>query len=321
MRYFVVLISILSSFFLCLGCNSENNQPPIGGSSAITTPTNFTVTLPISIVSGPSTISLTPSLLTPTLVSTPLPTPLPTITPTPIITPSSISSKDAQAELALSLSNTWVYSTTYYHINVQTGERITKSYVITDEVIHTKFDGTFFVAEMKRNVTNTMPCLPEEKCELGQEFALKGDKSGTYRLEPLPTHYWYVIKGDEVYRQYQLELANLDSHQLLHLLPLTKQKCGYPIRKQQDFFENEYKMCPNWGYTYIEGPLNISVTAGDFVNCFKVIEVNRGASRYQWICPHVGIVAEESQVGWQQGVEPYPVGYGYKHELIKYAVQ
>jgi hypothetical protein len=284
-----IVSTCLLLIFILANCTFEKREQITQNyQSALPTKTD------VLTLDSTATITVTPS---------PLPPPTLTLTPTPII------ADDPLPEFPLSVGSTWVYSSTHYEIDTKTGQKITATYIITEQVISVRIYEPYFTAQIHKDVS-----------------FLAGVKSKLAR-PLLERDFIYIVDNNFVYRQRQSTLFNpvrfKTTRFLMYKFPLLEYtKCWYPelsTEFQIELFGDE--TCPSWGYRYVDGLIEPIVPAGTFKNCANVIQTNRGELTSEWICPGIGKVGEKMDGSWQQGFDPYPPGAGYEQVLITYTIQ
>ncbi len=245
-------------------------------------------------------------------------TPEPTSTDRPrplafIVTPTQIPPQNPIPGFPLTTGNTWIYSSTHYHVDTRTGQRITATYIITKQVMsvktYDKGDELYFIAHLHENALLVEGVTPElAPPDLNKDFL-------------------YIIDKNLIYLQRQSRAFNVfrfrTTRYLLYKFPLLDHtECWYPDLHpdlQAELFGEEN--CPSWGYRYIEDLPELTVPVGKFEGCASVIQTGQGAEMNEWICPGIGAVEEESYGFGQRGRDSYTPEAGYKRVLITYTLQ
>ncbi len=288
----VVFVCLLLIFTLANCTFTKYEQDTQNYQSLSPTKTDIPTVKPTATSTVTVTATSSPSPLPPTLT----PTPSPTIPSNPL------------PEFPLTVGNTWVYSSTHYEIDTKSGQRITATYIITEQVVAAKIYKPYFIVQIQKDVS-----------------FLEGVKSKLARPSP-ERNFVYIVDNELVYRQRQSTRFNPikfeTSRYLMYKFPLLEHtKCWHPQLSEEFQKELFGEGCPNWGYRYVDGLIEPTVPAGTFENCVDVVQVDSGIVTNEWICPGIGKVGEKMDGSSQQGFDPYPPGAGYEQVLITYTIQ
>lgn len=217
---------------------------------------------------------------------------IPTLTPfpTPIATPIALS------EFPLGVGSTWVYSSTEYDVPLSLDPiTLTWTCLITKTVANSESRPPYFAARVIQSTS-----------------AIDGD--GPCRALDMPDHYGYVARGNYVYYNRNLDAFFLapseveESSLLKYIFPLALVERWFPsYQLRNNVFGDDLDALTS------AGPMDVSVPAGDFQGCYKIIDAYKQGYCIEYVCPGVGIVMKDCNHGG-------PTPDGYTAALVEYEV-
>jgi len=185
-----------------------------------------------------------------------------------------------RVDFPLALGNTWVYSGTFYQgFNPTT--ILTATYTATErvvDVLHSELE-PYTIFQIARY--EDLVFCPEEWQERSENWcaSLASDE---------PEYYWYVVDGRTVYRQQRLEVYRLHERGIKELvLPLAEGEQWYLSAAMAEANPN-YEV--DSMLRHVEQRAPREVPAGDFGECFRMVEVIGGNYNEMWVCTEIGIV-------------------------------
>ncbi len=247
------------------------------------------------VTPGPTLAAATLATPTPEPTATASPTATPTPEPTATASPAAPPSPGPEIDFPLALDNTWVFQFTRYE-GVPINEILTTTLVVTETVVEVKNISSYLVAKIHREESAEIP--------VGEVPPRRGAP-----LRPATSSdYWLVVSGNRMYRQErELDLSSL-STALLEFV--------FPVKLGEKWYQSDEKakLYP----TYADDGMlrkvtkvgTVVVPAGEFNNCFFLVEVWAGTTFETWFCPNVGVVDRK--------VDHHGTPGGFRQVLIRY---
>lgn len=276
MKHLYLSSLCIFSVFIISACQVDHldSFSPLPNSQTITSP-----------VATPSNIEDNTSNIIPTSVSLVNVTPTLTRKIKPTLTSSA--NKDLYETLVyypLSVGNTWVYSVTYfgYHVIEEEEARnvsaITSTFIITDEVISTEFLDSYLAAQIERTSTFVSGIKPDTFSPSPFYANPASPNAMEHTLDegivnPYPRTYWYVVRGNTIHYQEDLDFSNVPTSTYLYSpafyqFPLYGKKCWFPPGIEDDC-QNHSSMGVWTGFYFVKsGPETQSFPVGDLKNCY-----------------------------------------------------
>ena len=211
-------------------------------------------------------------------ISTPPPS-FPFLEPTPSPEPSSI-------PFPITLASTWIYDYRAYTEGQQA------AWVVTETILDVQRQNDMLIATVQRDIR-----------------LVEGQETGEILTAPRPETFWYILRGGELYRQFDhLDLTNFFTNTNLELFfPVETVPCWYigetlgPAQKG----ESGCRMVDTYQPTY-------QTPAGTFDNCLELITPYLSGVQLDVFCPHLGFVAGK--------YDHLGSSFGYEFKLIGYSL-
>jgi len=200
----------------------------------------------------------------------------------------------------LNKETTWVYSYEAYESKVSDPNQIIEStYQLTGTVIETETISSYFVAHVKR-----------------EHELVNADVGWTGVLSSQPNEFWYVVNDNQVFQSNQpLDDANIKIDELIldYEFPLSVKKtwCWLPHNNPKD--PKKILGCEAIGRREVESQGPYKTLAGNFDDCYDMINYLNGGNIFQKLCSGVGIVSIKfdhagTRFGLEQTLIRYSVG-------------
>lgn len=203
------------------------------------------------------------------------------------------------SEFPLEKGTTWLYSYEAYEPTATDPNQVIKAtYQLTETVVETETIPPYLVAHVKR------------KYEL-----VNADAGWTGDLSSQPNEFWYVVNDHQVFQSNQpLENANIKIDELIldYEFPLSIKKtwCLLP-RNPKD--SKEITNCETVGRREVTNQGSDETLAGNFDDCYDMIDYFNGGNIFQKFCSGVGIVSIKfdhagTRFGFEQTLIDYAIG-------------
>lgn len=173
----------------------------------------------------------------------------------------------------LDKGTTWVYSYEAYDSSPSDPEQVIKTtYQLTDTVIDTQTVPSYFVAHVKRDWQ-----------------LVQADPGWLRDLSSQPREFWYVVDGDQVYQSnFPLDTSRIKPDALIldYEFPLTVRSswCLLPDARQGT------SGCDFVGKRQVTGNGSYETPAGEFDNCYDLMDLYNGGNILHKFCDGAGIV-------------------------------
>jgi hypothetical protein len=201
-----------------------------------------------------------------------------------------------QSEFTLAKGTSWTYSDSEYQpAPSDPTQVITAQYQLTETVTEISSVNGLFIAHVQR----------EQK-----PIQVPVD----WMPSPPPGEFWYVIKGQQVFKSnapVNLAIADTDTLQLAFDFPLSVNQSWCPVRVDlKDPSRTPITNCDNAGKQTVLKQSAYQVPAGKFDNCFQIDQASNGGDVVQWFCRDIGVVEVKFDHSGSR--------FGFKQELIGY---
>lgn len=200
-------------------------------------------------------------------------------------------------ELPLEKGTTWVYSYESYEQAADPSQVIKATYQLTESVVDVEVISTYRVAHIKREF---------------QLVSADADWAGDFSNQQ--KEFWYVVKDQQVFQSYQQPDANTSTEELTLVyefpLSVTKSWClGMPDSR----VPNETVGCEFVGRREVTSQGSHETPAGNFADCYDLIDYFNGGNYFQKFCNDVGIVNMKfdhagTRFGFEQTLIEYSIG-------------
>ena len=199
----------------------------------------------------------------------------------------------------LEKGTTWVYSYEAYDPSPSDPTQVIKAmYQLTDTIVETETVSNYVVAHVKR-----------------ERELIKADAGWAQDISSPPNEFWYVRSNQRLFQSnFPLDTANINPDELIldYEFPLSIKKnwCLLPDNRKSDVSQNTAG-CDFVGRREVTDQGRYETPAGNFENCYDLIDIYNGGNILQKFCDGVGIVYMKfDHVGTR---------FGFEQTLIRYS--
>ena len=197
----------------------------------------------------------------------------------------------------LEKGTTWVYSYEVYDPSPSDPTQVIKAtYQLTDTIVETETVSNYVVAHVKR-----------------ERELIKADADWAQDVSGQPNEFWYVRKDQQVFQSnFPLDTADINTDQLIldYDFPLSIKKnwCLLPDSRQSS--TQDIAGCDFVGRREVTDQGRYETPAGNFENCYDLIDIYNGGNILQKFCDGVGIVYMKfDHAGTRFGFEQTLISY------------
>ncbi len=200
-----------------------------------------------------------------------------------------------ESDLPLKKGTRWTYSYRAYQPASDPARIETAEYSLTETVIETSASGSVFSAHVKSEA---------------QPVQVPAGWTGA----ELPTEFWYIVRGQQVYQSgapFDAATIDLATLNLVFDLPLSAGRGWCPL--QVDLKDPNHTPITNCEYggkfTVLQRSAQ-QVPAGRFEDCYQIRQFFNDGSVFQWFCRGIGVVSSRFD---HNGTR-----FGFERELIRF---
>lgn len=204
---------------------------------------------------------------------------------------------NALPEFPLDKGTTWVYSYSVYDTSTTNPNQIIKAaYQLTETVVETETISNYVVGRVER------------------EYQVVNSDSGWISdLSNQPNEFWYVVNGNQVFEKNQpLDAAHLKLEELIldYEFPLSIGK-DWCLFSQNPKNPKQITDCEVIGKRQVTGQGAYETPAGNFDQCYDLIDYFNGGNVFQTFCNGVGVIYMKFDHAGTR--------FGYEQTLIEYS--
>jgi hypothetical protein len=194
---------------------------------------------------------------------------------------------------------TWVYSYEAYEPTTADPNQIIKAtYQLTETVVETKTVSTYLVAHVKR-----------------EHKLIDADAGWTDDFSSQPNEFWYVVNDHQVLQSnLPLDTTHINIDELIvdYEFPLSMKK-SWCLFSENSKGPKKTQSCEVVGRREVTSQGPYETPAGNFEDCYDLIDYFNGGNLFQKFCGDVGIVSIKfdhagTRFGFEQTLISYTTG-------------